>query len=156
MTRRRWDTDERGIGVGNANAVTPHVQRLLEAMQQDGWVAEDPDAHLLPHIVAAVDREPALWRLVHAEDDVNRYVVDLEWRRRGGHMGDLVADAYALVGRIAETHTHITQRKGATTVEFDITTGMLGGEGPFAAHGHVVVLRIAGPGVEALLGLKSG
>jgi hypothetical protein len=151
MTQRRWDTDERGAGAGNASAMTPHVQRLLEAMHQDGWVAENPDLHLLPHIAAAVEKAPALWRLVHTEDDVNRYVVDLEWRRRGGNMGDLVADTYALIGRFAETHTHITQRKSTTTVEFDITTGMLGGEGPFAAHGHVVVLRIAGPGVETLL-----
>ena len=52
---------------------------------------------------------------------------------------------------IAETHTHVTQRKTPTTVGFEITTGMLAGEGPFAAHGHVIVLRIAGPGVEALL-----
>jgi hypothetical protein len=151
MTQRRWDTDERGVGVGNARVVTPHVQRLLDAMRQDGWVAEEPEAHLLPHIVAGVDQSPALWRLVHAEDEINRYVVELEWRRRGGNMGDLVADAYLLIGRFAETHAHITQRKGTTTIEFDITTGMLGGEGPFAAHGHVVILRIAGPGVEALL-----
>ena len=151
MTQRRWDRDERGVGVGNARAVTPHVQRLLDAMHLDGWVAEDPDAHLLPHITATVDKVPALWRLVHTEDDVNRYVVDLEWRRRGGNMRDLVADTFALIGSFAETHCHVTQRKGATTVEFDITTGMLGGEGTFEAHGHVVILRIAGPGVEALL-----
>jgi len=151
MTQRRWDNDERGIGVGNAHAVTPHVQRLLDAMQQDGWVAEDPDAHLLPHIRGAVDRAPALWRLVQTDDEVNRYVVNLEWRRRGGHMRDLVADAYALIGHFAETHVHVTQRKTATTIEFDVTTGMLGGEGTFAPHGHVVILRIAGPGVEALL-----
>jgi hypothetical protein len=151
MTQRRWDTDERGIGVGHANAMTPQVQRLLDAMQQDGWVAEDPDVHLLPHISAAIERAPTLWRLVHTDDEINRYVVDLEWRRRGGNMGDLAVDAYALIGRFAETHVHITQRKGASTVEFDITTGMLGDEGPFAGHGHVVILRIAGPGVEALL-----
>jgi hypothetical protein len=151
VTQRRWDADERGVGVGNARAVTAHVQRLLDAMHQDGWVAEDPDAHLLPHIAAAVDHAPALWRLVYTEDEVNRYVIDLEWRRRGGNMRDLVADTYALIGRIAETHTHVTERKGTTTVEFDITTGMLDGDGQFAPHGHVVTLRVAGPGVEALL-----
>jgi len=151
MTSKRWDTDERGIGAGHARDAAQDVQRLLDAMQQDGWVAEDPDAHLLPHIAAAVERAPALWRLVDTDDEVNRYVVDLEWRRRRGNMRDLVTDTYALIGCIAETHAHITHRRGATTVEFDITTGMLGGEGPFAAHGHVVILRIAGPGVETLL-----
>lgn len=150
MTQRRWDTDERGVGAGNARTMTPPVQRLLDAMQQDGWVAEEPKAHLLPHIAAFVERAPALWRLVQTTNEVDRYVVDLEWRRRGGNMGDLVADTYALIGRIAETHTHITQRKTASTVEFDITTGLLG-DASFAPHGHVVTLRIAGPGVETLL-----
>ena len=151
MTLKRWDTDERGTGAGHGQDAAPAVQRLLDAMQQDGWVAEEPEAHLLPHIAAAVDRAPTVWRLESTTDEVNRYVIDLEWRRRGGHMGELVADAYAVIARIAETHTHVAQRKTPTTVEFDITTGMLTGDGPFAAHGHVIVLRIAGPGVEALL-----
>jgi hypothetical protein len=152
MTNRRWDTDERGIGAGNARDVTPQVERLLEAMRQDGWVAEEPEAHLLPHIRGATDRAPTLWRLESTDgSDPNRYVIDLEWRRRGGSLGDLVVDTYALIGRIAESHTHITERKTATTVEFDITTGILDGDGQWTAHGHVVTLRIAGPGVEALL-----
>ena len=46
-------------------------------------------------------------------------------------MRDLVADAYALIRPFAETHTHVTQRKTPSTVEFDITTGMLEGDGPF-------------------------
>ena len=151
MTSKRWDTDERGTGAGHARDASPALQRLLDAMQQDWWVAEDPEAHLLPHISAAVDRAPSIWRLETTTDETNRYVVDLEWRRRSGNMRDLVADAYGLVARLAETHTHVTQRKTPTAVEFDITTGMLAGDGPFAAHGHVIVLRIAGPGVEALL-----
>src|SRR4051794_726214 len=141
MTQRRWDNDERGTGPGNARDAAPAVQRLLDAMQQDGWVAEDPDAHLLPHIKAAVDRAPTLWRLASTTDETNRYVVNLEWRRRAGHMRDLVADTHSLIGLIAETQTHVTHRKTPTTVEFDITTGMLAGDGPFAAHGHVIVLR---------------
>src|SRR6185503_17002465 len=141
----------RGTGAGHGQDAAPAVQRLLDAMQQDGWVAEDPEAHLLPHIRSAVDRAPTVWRLESTTDETNRYVIDLEWRRRGGNMGDLVADVYTLIACIAETHTHVTQRKTPTAVEFDITTGMLAGEGPFAAHGHVIVLRIAGPGVEALL-----
>jgi len=105
----------------------------------------------LPHISAAVDRAPTIWRLESTTDEANRYMIDVEWRRRGGNMRDLVADAYVLISRIAETHTHVIQRKRSATVEFDITTGILAGEGPFAAHGHVIVLRIAGPGVEPLL-----
>ena len=53
MTSKRWDTDERGTGAGHARDAAPAVQRLVDAMQQDGWVAEEPEAHLLPHITAA-------------------------------------------------------------------------------------------------------
>jgi hypothetical protein len=148
---QRWDPDERGVGVGHARGLTPDVRRLLEAMQQDGWVAEDPDVHLGVHLRAAADKAPATWRLVSTNDEPNRYVVELEWRRRGGNMRELVADVYALIGRIAEVHTHVSERKTPATVEFDITTGILDGDGPFAPHGHVIVLRMAGPGVEALL-----
>ena len=149
---RRWDTDARGAGTGSAGAFTPAVQRLLEAMSQEGWVAEEPEVHLLPHLRAATDNAPAVWSLVGASEVEGRYVVDLEWRRRGGGLRDLVADAYALLGRVAEANMHVAERKSATTVEFDITTGMLDGDGPFSGHGHVIVLRIAGPRVEALLG----
>jgi hypothetical protein len=151
VTSKRWDTDERGTGAGHAREAAPDVERLVEAMRRNGWVTEDPEVHLLPHITTAVDRAPALWRLESTKDETKHYVVDLEWRRRGGNMRDLIADVYALIGRIAETHTHVTQRKTPTSVEFDITTGMLDGDGQFAAHGHVLTLRIAGPGVEALL-----
>jgi hypothetical protein len=155
MTSKRWDSDERFVGAGHARDAIPAVQRLLEAMQQDGWVAEDPEAHLLPHIAGAADRAPTVWRLEATDgSDPNRYVIDLEWRRRGGNHRDLIADVYVLIGRIAEAQTHITERKTPTTVEFDITTGMLAGDGQFAGHGHVIVLRIAGPGVEALLDAK--
>src|SRR5688572_18333860 len=50
---RRWGTDTQGTGVSNAIEAAPAVHRLLEAMADDGWVAEEPEHHLLPHLRAA-------------------------------------------------------------------------------------------------------
>ncbi|MBF8185838.1 hypothetical protein ITP53_08800 [Nonomuraea sp. K274] len=50
MEQRRWNIDERFTGVSDAAAMLPAVHELEEAMRGDGWVTEDPDAHLLPHL----------------------------------------------------------------------------------------------------------
>ncbi|MFI7697418.1 hypothetical protein [Nonomuraea sp. NPDC049480] len=46
--QRRWDIDERYTGVSDAAAMLPAVHQLEEAMRGEGWVTEEPDAHLLP------------------------------------------------------------------------------------------------------------
>src|SRR5690348_6269845 len=49
---RRWDTDERHHGIASGAPLVPHVQRLVEHLRRDGWIAEQPEAHLLPHLRA--------------------------------------------------------------------------------------------------------
>jgi hypothetical protein len=51
VTGRRWDGDERGEGVGDASDFAPAATTLVEAMRRRHWVAEQPDLHLLLHIV---------------------------------------------------------------------------------------------------------
>src|SRR2546430_15285326 len=48
MARRRWDTDERGHGVGDARSSLGAIQELADLAASSEWVAEDPEAHLLP------------------------------------------------------------------------------------------------------------
>jgi hypothetical protein len=64
---RRWDGDERGHGVTDGAALAPGVQRLLTATTQPDWVAEDPDAHLLPHLRRACGQPGSPWTLRSAE-----------------------------------------------------------------------------------------
>jgi hypothetical protein len=56
---RRWDIDERGRGVADARHFADGARELVDAMVEEDWVAEDPDAHLLPHIRRACERDGA-------------------------------------------------------------------------------------------------
>jgi hypothetical protein len=56
MTSFRWDDDERGQGVGDGRRLEPGAGELLEALREPGWVAEDGDDHLLPHLRRACER----------------------------------------------------------------------------------------------------
>jgi hypothetical protein len=58
--RPRWDSDERGDGVADATALVPGAEELLDAMRRPRWVAEEPEAHLLPHLVQACARAKAV------------------------------------------------------------------------------------------------
>ena len=49
---------------------------------EEGWVAEEPEAHLLPHLVAAAELGPL--RIRRAETDAaGTFVVELRWVGEG-------------------------------------------------------------------------
>jgi hypothetical protein len=132
---RRWDTDERGHGVADATAATPAVERLFETMALDGWVAEEPEAHLLPHLAATASSIGLVLRTATAEDGAFEVVID----RDGQSQGELRAQTLTLVGSIAEASTHVRQVGDG---EFEVVTGMLPGDSPvFATHGHLLRIR---------------
>ena len=140
MERRRWDVDTRGRGVASAAAFAPAGERLLAAMRLADWVAEDPDLHLLPHVRRLCDERG--WDLRRAE--VVDAVLELEVVVGDASWGELRAAALTLVGSFAESHTLVVQRqRDDGGMDFEVTTGMLEGDGPFAPHGHTVRLRVA-------------
>jgi hypothetical protein len=67
------------------------------------------------------------------------------------------AAAFALIGAVAESATYVRQRRmaadgssppdvdlpGGGEVLFEVATGMLEPDTSFAAHGHVLLLRVA-------------
>ena len=53
----RWDPDERGIGVGDARAHRDVIDALRRAAVEPGWVAEDPEKHLGPHVTGTLAGE---------------------------------------------------------------------------------------------------
>ena len=153
MAEPRWDTDERGTGIGDAAALAPGAHELLAALSEPGWVAEDPDAHLLPHLRQACERLPLELDHVRSEE-AGAYLVSL---RLTGARGDVRAAreaAFGLIGAIAESATYVRQRRnGAGDVDraepgddvlFEVATGMLAPDTAFASHGHVLALRIRG------------
>ena len=152
-TPRRWDTDERGTGVGDARALLPEARRLLAAMDAEGWVAEQPDVHLLPHLrrACADDRLP-LELVGAAADAAGAYVVDVRWTGEPGSWGARRVAAHALLASVSESSTFVREHREDDVLVLAAATGVLDGDGPFAAHGHVLVLRVHGIGAGPAAG----
>jgi len=141
---RRWEDDERGRGAASASHLTAGVEALLAAMAEPDWVAEDADAHLMPHIRAAAGDTA---RVVSAEvNDAGELVVEVELGGPAPEDGRFNANrraiAFGLIGRFAETGTYVEELEIDGGAEFVVVTGMLEGTTPFLPHGHTVRLRV--------------
>ena len=135
MTGRRWDTDTRGRGIADARSALPSIERLAQAMASAGWVAEEAEAHLLPHLQAAAQ---SLGIEIRSTDSVDG-AFELELARPSGSQAELRSQVMTLVGSIAEASTHVRQ---VGEIEFEVVTGMLPGDSPvFTAHGHLLRIR---------------
>lgn len=147
---RRWDTDTRGRGIADGGWIAADVLGLLTALGATDWVAEDPDLHLLPHLRRACDEPGAPWTLQRTTFVDGVYIVTLDWARTPARLGRVRADVYTLLGVIAESVTYVHQRMTDAAIHFNIATGMLDGDSPFRAHGHLLRFEIGGPVVAAL------
>lgn len=137
----RWDGDTSGRGVADATAFVGGAAQLLEAMRQPDWVAEEPEAHLLPHVEAACRKLPFELREARTADD-GTFHVDLAWRGEAG-VGRVRSALYALIGSFAESATYVRQQSVNGSLVFDVVTGMGGEDSPFTPHGHTVRLNVA-------------
>jgi len=142
---RRWDTDERGHGIGPGGAFSPNIQEIADALAGSGWVTEEPEAHLLPHLQAACDEPGSRWTIASwTIDDDGVFVVDASWAGSWGRWDALRGDAFAFLGRTAELTTHIRERRVDDGVVFEMATGTVVDGSPFALHGHLIRLRVSG------------
>lgn len=139
---RRWDTDTRGSGIGDGGWIAPAVQGLLAELSVAGWIAEEPETHLHPHLQGACAAPGSPWTLISAEIHGAVYEVTATWARPGASLRQLRTDAFALIGTVAESSTFIRQVLVDEDVVFEATTGMLAGDSPFAPHGHLLLLRV--------------
>ena len=140
--RRRWDTDERGRGVASGEAFAGNLGELADMMADAGWVTEEPEAHLLPHLEAACDEPGSLLHIDKAWSDGEIFVVELTTTEPEPSVGHVRLAAVELAAAIAEESTHIRQRRDGDVLEFDIATGTAPAEADFAPHGHLVRFRI--------------
>ncbi len=142
----RWDPDGRGIGVGDARSHLGTLDALRHAADEAGWVAEEPETHLLPHLLRyAAAGSPWVIETSAAAPD-GTFEIDARWT--GPNDADrrtVRAAAYGLIGAIAEATTCIHERRDAEDIAFDVVTGALPGETDFASHGHTLRLRFSGP-----------
>jgi hypothetical protein len=139
IVRPRWDTDTRGRGVASAAAGVPDLDRLREAMSAPDWVTEEPELHLLPHVRRLCEERG--WTVARAE--VLEAVLEVDVVIAGASRHEVQVTGFALVGTFAESSTHVVVGRRGEGVELVVTTGVLDGEAQFAAHGHVVRLRVA-------------
>ena len=143
---RRWDIDERGEGVGDAGAEARRIDHLRAHAELPGWVTEEPEAHLWPHLERAIQAPGSPWVSAdHSIDRDGRLIVDLVHARVEGDRtrAGLQADVLHLVGLVIEgaTFVEIEERGLDDTLVLDIVTGMLDDQTPFTAHGHTLRFR---------------
>jgi hypothetical protein len=135
---RRWDPDPRGHGIADASALAAGVRELADVLTVEDWVAEEPEAHLLPHIRRTCD-EAGLELLGHELDGavfVVRVAQPADSRQAS-------AAAFRIVGSFAETATSVRVRDQNRT--YEVVTGVLGEDSPFKSHGHMVRIELVTP-----------
>jgi hypothetical protein len=140
VERRRWDIDERFLGVADASATSPDIERLLAQSREPGWITEDAEAHLGSHLISAAGPLGLVVRRLEVIDDVLELDVaaagDDDWR------ATRVA-AFALIGAVAEGSTHIREvSPGRDGLDLEVLTGVLPGDTTFATHGHRLRIRV--------------
>jgi hypothetical protein len=115
---------------------------------EEGWVAEEPELHLLPHLEAATATSPLAIRAVRTDPD-GTFEVDLDWvgAGEGEPSRQAVRSAlYGLVATIAETVTMLHEPPAEQGHVLEVLTGSGEGDGAFAGHGHTVRLSVTAPG----------
>ena len=120
-------------------------------MVEPGWVAEQPDVHLLPHIERACSAV-GTFRILAERLEETVYVIVLDWSPPEPSSRRLRSDIFCLLASFVESSTHVRQRVLADAVEFDVTTGMLADETHFRTHGHLVRFRVEGEAALRLAG----
>ena len=148
---RRWDIDERGEGVADAVAEALRIDDLRGHAERPGWVTEEPEAHLWPHLERAIQEPGSPWvSAAHSVDVDGRLIVDLVHAPVEGDRARAVlqADVLRLVGLVIEgaTFVEIEERGLDDTLVMDIVTGMLDDQTPFKAHGHTLRFRVTTAG----------
>jgi hypothetical protein len=140
--RRRWDIDERFVGVADASAASKDVERLLAMTSVPGWVTEDALGHLGPSCTAAAAMLGVELTRMEVVDDVLE--IDVQEVTRDEPRAPRIL-AYGLMGSFAEAATHVRETRVDGAVVLDVVTGVLPGDSAFASHGHLVRVRLVGP-----------
>ena len=141
----RWDGDEQRRDVADAGRLGPHLAALLEAAHEFGWVAEEPDRHLLPHLVATLEVAPKGLALISSRIDGGALELTLSKPEGMGHR-EIRGAIYRLLGAVAESATFVRELVEPESRRYEACTGTLKGDGPFAGHGHVLCFVIPDAG----------
>ena len=143
MTSRRWDTDERGEGVADARATLPALEELARLAGTERWVAEDPEAHLLPGLRERIEINGLSLDEVKVEGDGVLRVRLTSGTRLSRR--EIRQSVWSILGGAVEMTTHVRERNEGDVVRFDVVTGTTP-DGEFATHGHTLRIEVVQPG----------
>jgi hypothetical protein len=137
---RRWDIDERFVGVADASSTSPDIERLLEQSREPGWITEDAEAHLGSHLISAAGPLGLVVRRLEVIDAVLE--IDVAAAGHDDWRATRIA-AFALIGAVAEGSTHVREvSPGREGLDLSVLTGVLPGDSTFATHGHLLRIRV--------------
>jgi hypothetical protein len=134
---RRWDTDDRFVGVADASGFARGIEQLAELARRPGWVAEEPEVHLVPHLREA---NIAGLQLTECQTRSDGVLAVAATYTPDASRHDIRQRAWALLGSIAEPAASVREDVDGEIIVFDVVTGIPDGPGPFASHGHSVRL----------------
>jgi hypothetical protein len=140
--------------VGDARSLVAGASELVDAMRTSDWIAEQPEAHLLPHLERTCGTLPLRLESTRTDDD-GTFVVELTWLAEPNDIRSVREAAFTLAGSIAEGATYLRQRRPPELpdvdaaardghVTYELVTGMIGQDTSFAPHGHAVRFVVAG------------
>jgi hypothetical protein len=111
-------------------------------MRRSDWVAEDPEAHLLPHLQRWCEREECALSIEQASSVDGTFEITL-LPRTSLSPADTRREVFALLGTIAEGASFIHEQEHASGTSFEVTSGMLDDQTPFRSHGHTIRVWVA-------------
>lgn len=137
---RRWDSDERRHGIGDAQAFVSAIEELAELARTADWVTEEPETHLLPHLrkrlgeagltLKSADPQPGGLLTVMLSSSSHR-------SRR-----ELRQAVWTVLAGAVELTTYVRESATQEWIDFDVVTGIPPDTGPFATHGHTRRIRV--------------
>ena len=136
---RRWDSDERGHGIGDASAHLPAINELAELAARPDWVTEDPEEHLLPGLRRGAEAM-GLTITSYATTPDGTFTVHVKGAS-GKSRREVRQAAWTALGAIAELAAHVREVQGDGGTVFEVVTGQPEG-GRFATHGHSLRLVV--------------
>jgi hypothetical protein len=140
--RQRWDTDERYRGVADATAFAAPIEELAALARRPDWVAEEPEAHLVPHLRDVSASGVSGLRLMRTGSDADGVLTAELEHAAGASQGDIRRHVWTFIGAVAELATSVRERRSGDEICFDVVTGVPDDSGAFASHGHTVRLVV--------------
>ncbi len=139
---KRWDTDERGRGVGTARQSVPAIEQLKELAETADWVAEDPESHLLPGLRERIEISGLSLDAFETEAD-GVFRVRLSSTTKLSRR-EIRQSVWSILGGVVELATLVRENASDDVVRFEVVTGIPPG-GHFATHGHTIHLEVVQP-----------